>query len=172
MKYFLIILCLFASVNAAVLETKEHALWTIFSNPTIIEKNFFLNEVQKEQMQKLSKAKLASPLILYSEIYENQKLAGYAFFDKHKVRTMPEMVMVALNAQGKIKNIRILTFSEPKDYLVPARWLALFEKKDLDESLWLKQDIPVVGGSTLSSWAVLKSARTALAFYKVVIKGQ
>ena len=85
---------------------------------------------------------------------------------------MPETVVVALNLKGQIKQIRILTFSEPKDYLVPARWLALFEKKDLDESLWIKQDIPVVAGSTLSSWAVLKSARTALAFYKVVIKGQ
>lgn len=172
MKYLFIFFLMFSSLQAAVLETKEHALWTVFPNATIIEKNFFLSDAQKAQVEKLAKSKLTSPLILYSEIYESNKLIGYAFFDKHKVRTMPEMVMVALNAQGKIKNIRILTFSEPKDYLVPVRWLALFEKKDLEESLWLKADIPVVSGSTLSSWAILKSARTALAFYKIVIKGQ
>lgn len=172
MKYFLIIFSLFASLNAAVLETKEHALYVVFPKTKVIEKNFFLSDAQKAQVEKLSKSKLTSPLILYSEIYENKKLIGYAFFDKHKVRTMPETLMIALNASGQIKAIRILRFNEPKDYIVPARWLALFEKKDLDESLWLKQDIPVVSGSTLSSWAVLKSARTALAFYKVVIKGQ
>ncbi len=172
MKYFLTIIFLVSSLQAAVLETKEHALWRVFPNATIIEKNFFLSDDQKAQVEKLSKSKLTSPLILYSEIFDNKKLIGYAFFDKHKVRTMPETLMIALNASGQIKSIRILRFSEPKDYLVPARWLALFEKKDLDESLWLKQAIPVVSGSTLSSWAVLKSARTALAFYKVVIKGQ
>jgi len=170
--FFALLFLTLTTVNAAVLETKEHALWTVFQNATVIEKNFFLSDSQKAQVEKLAKSKLTSPLILYSEIYENKKLIGYAFFDKHKVRTMPETLMVALNATGQIKSIRILRFSEPKDYIVPARWLALFEKKDLDESLWLKQAIPVVSGSTLSSWAVLKSARTALAFYKVVIKGQ
>lgn len=120
-------------VQARVLQGQAAAISDIFPRAQVQSQNLFLNEQQVVQLETAAQAKFDSKLITYHEVRSQKKILGYVFIDQHRVRTMPETVLVALDPQGRVLKIKILTFNEPLDYLPPARWLGLFEGKKLGE---------------------------------------
>jgi Na+-translocating ferredoxin:NAD+ oxidoreductase RnfG subunit len=88
-----------------------------------------------------------------------------AYFEAHPVRTMPEVVMVVVTAQGTVDRVEILKFSEPPEYRAPAGWLAQFKGHDLDDDLSLKGDIVGMTGATLTARAVTDAVRRLLAVH-------
>ena len=44
-------------------------------------------------------------------------VTGYAYFDTHVVRTMPETMMAVLTPEGSVRSAELLAFAEPDDYL-------------------------------------------------------
>jgi hypothetical protein len=94
---------------------------------------------------------------------------GYAFFDTHLVRTLPETVMVRLTPQGAIAAIDILSFDEPEDYKVSARWLDQFKGRRTDDGPRLPTDIRAMTGATLSARAITDAARRVLALYHLFV---
>jgi Na+-translocating ferredoxin:NAD+ oxidoreductase RnfG subunit len=154
--------------QAGVLQSQAEAIAEIFPGAKAHSKNLFLSEQQVSHLEANAKAKFDSKLITYQEIRSNKKLQGYVFIDQHRLRTMPETVLVAVNPQGAVLKIKILMFGEPLDYLPPVRWLGLFEGKKLDDHLWMKQDVDAVSGATLSSWSILRSVRRSLALFDLV----
>ena len=95
---------------------------------------------------------------------------GYAFFETHIVRTMPETFMAVVNPDGNLKFVEILAFYEPEDYLPPRRWLDLFRGRKLGDDLWVKRGIRNITGATLTTQAITDGIRRILATFRVAIK--
>jgi Na+-translocating ferredoxin:NAD+ oxidoreductase RnfG subunit len=69
---------------------------------------------------------------------------------------------------GRIQRIEILKFSEPPEYRAPDGWLSLFRGRGLEEGVSLKGAIVNMTGATLTSRAVTRAARRALALHRVI----
>jgi Na+-translocating ferredoxin:NAD+ oxidoreductase RnfG subunit len=93
---------------------------------------------------------------------------GYAYFDTHRVRTLPETVMVVVTSDGKIDRIEILSFDEPPEYLPKERWMDQFDGRRLDDDLSLKRKIRPLSGASLSARAITNASRKVLALHKVI----
>ncbi len=61
----------------------------------------------------------------------------------------------------------ILAFFEPRDYMASQKWMDLFSGKKLSNTLRVGRDIPNMTGATLTSNAVTKAVRIALALFEV-----
>lgn len=157
--------------EAKVLMNQEEALRLIFpARVTVDRKTLFLKPEQIQRIQKMAKSKLESEMINYYVGKTSSGITGYAFFETHVVRTMPETFMVALNPQGGLNFVELLAFHEPEDYQPPKKWLGLFQKKELNDELWLKRGIRNIAGATLTAQAVTDGIRRILAIYQVAVK--
>jgi hypothetical protein len=93
---------------------------------------------------------------------------GYAYFDTHRVRTLPETIMVVVTPEGRIDRIEILSFDEPPDYLPKQRWMDQFRSRRLDDELSLKRAIRPISGASLSGRAITNASRKILALHRAI----
>jgi hypothetical protein len=93
---------------------------------------------------------------------------GTAYFDVHRVRTLPEAVMVVVDPEGKVRRIEVLSFNEPVEYLPRPAWYAQFTGRGLDDGLALKQAIRPIAGATLTARATTEAVRRVLALHQVL----
>lgn len=100
-------------------------------------------------------------------------VAGYAIFDTHRVRTKDQTLFIALNADGSIRNVKVVSFFEPEDYLAPDRWLALFSgKHEAGTELLPGKDLPAITGATMTTRAVSNTVRKVLFLYRAHYAGR
>jgi hypothetical protein len=93
---------------------------------------------------------------------------GVAYFDVHRVRTLPEVVMIVVSPRATVARIEILKFSEPPEYRAPDGWLRQFQGRDLSEGVSLKRGIVGITGATLTSDAVTDAVRRVLALHAAI----
>ena len=93
---------------------------------------------------------------------------GYAYLDRHLVRTLEETLLIAVDPQGKIVRIEVVNFAEPQEYKPSARWYQQMEGHTLSKELELKRGIRTLAGATLSSRAATDAVRRALAEHEVL----
>jgi len=117
------------------------------------------------------KSKLESDLITVYVGYRGEQVIGYAIFDTHVVRTMPETFLVVLSPAGAVSATYLLAFYEPSEYAPPERWLAQFHDATLSDELRVGRGIVGITNSTLTSAAVTGGIRRALAIHAVLLKG-
>lgn len=91
-----------------------------------------------------------------------------AYFDTHRVRTLPETLMVAVDATGAVRRLEVIAFSEPADYLPRGGWYAQFLGRRLDGSLALGGEIRNVTGATLTARATADAVRRVLAIHRLI----
>ena len=94
--------------------------------------------------------------------------AGYAYFDTHRVRTLPETVMIAVTPDGRVSKIEILSFDEPPDYFPKPRWVEQFRGRGLNDDLSLTGAIRPITGASLSGRAVVNASRKVLAIHRAI----
>ena len=97
--------------------------------------------------------------------WRGDSLLAAGVVDQRTVRTMPGVFLVVVAPDTTIARIEVLAFHEPPDYRPPPRWLGLFARRRLDDSLWPARSIRNLSGASLSARAVTESARLALATY-------
>lgn len=159
-------------IEARVLMTQKEAIERAFPPPQTSERRtLFLDESQTGQVEALADSPLQRSVIPYYVGMLDGRITGYAYFDTHLVRTLPETVVVRLTADGVIAAVEILSFDEPEDYLPRERWLRQFDGRPLDDDLSLKRAIRALTGATLSSRAVTGAARRILAIHRLFIAG-
>lgn len=127
----------------------------------------YLSPEQAAEVERLAQAKLDSRIWSYYVGRSSAGVSGYAYFDKVVVRTMPAVLMAALDASGRLRFLEVLSFEEPEDYLPARRWLELFPGRD-PEGLRVPRSLPNVSGATLSAHALSDSARRMLAVHRVL----
>lgn len=169
---FIAVLC-FPGVSSwgRVFMSRQAALKLAFPSASSVDrKTVFLSQEQAAAVQKLAKSKAESQMVTYYVGKSTGGVLGYAFFETHIVRTMPETFMAVVDPDGTLKFVELLAFYEPGDYLSPKRWFALFGGRKLDDELWVKRGIRNVTGATLSAQAVTDGIRRVLAFFQIAIK--
>jgi hypothetical protein len=92
----------------------------------------------------------------------------HAYFDTHRVRTMPETVMIVVKADGTIDRIDILSFDEPADYFPKPRWIDQLRGRKLDRELALNRAIRPISGASLTGRAIVNASRKVLALHHVL----
>jgi Na+-translocating ferredoxin:NAD+ oxidoreductase RnfG subunit len=155
--------------DAKVFLSQEEALKLAFPTATVERRTAFLTPEQQRQARTLSGDEvLPSALVVYYVATEAGREIGTAYFDTHIVRTMPETIMVVVDAEGRAARIEVLSFQEPEEYLPRPRWYEQFQGKTLNDELSMKRGIRPVAGATLTARATTEAARRMLALHEVI----
>lgn len=169
-----LLVALAASTGAApakVYLTQEQALALAFKDPAAARRRtLYLTDEQADDVTKKAGSPPSSRIVVY---YEGEGTGGgqvTAWFDTHVVRTLPETVMVVVDAGARVVRVDILSFDEPSDYLPRPRWLEQFHGRPLDDDLSTKGAIRAVAGATLSSRAITETVRRVLALRDLVAR--
>jgi hypothetical protein len=162
-----------ADAAARVFLTQTEALHLAFPDGVSVErKAAFLTAAQQDETKKL--AHCPDPpdaLVAYYVGTRDGKVVGTAYFDTHRVRTMPETIMVLVDPAGSVARVEVLSFQEPEDYLPLPAWYAQFPGRPLDDTLSLKRAIRPVAGATLTTNATTDAVRRVLALHRVLGAG-
>jgi hypothetical protein len=156
-------------VAGQVLLTQDEALRLAFPEPATIERRTaFLEPSQIDSIADLAGSKPAGTLVTYYVGRSADESLGVAYFDGHRVRTLPEVLMIVVTPGGRVERIEILRFSEPREYMAPGGWLDRFDEHRLDGDLENKNAVAGITGATLTSRAVTNAVRRALALHEIL----
>ena len=156
---------------AQALLTQQEALRLAFPEPLTIERRTaFLGPREIAAASELAGrgVDVKEGVITYYVGLRGGVPVGAAYFDVHRVRTLPEVVMIVVARDERIARIEVLKFAEPPQYLAPAGWLRQIEGKRLTDELSLRRGIINMTGATLTSEAVTGASRRVLALHKVI----
>jgi hypothetical protein len=151
--------------DARVLMTQQQALASVFpASANVAREKFFLTPQQLAAARKESGADFDDQLIV--------RYSGgngmYAYFDTHRVRTLPETVMIVVDASGAIARVDILSFDEPTDYFPKRRWIDQLLHRKLNDDLTLDRAIHPISGASLTGRAIVNASRKVLALHHVL----
>jgi Na+-translocating ferredoxin:NAD+ oxidoreductase RnfG subunit len=156
---------------ARVYMTQDEALRLAFPDPESRERRtLYLDDAQAQKAAAEAGAPVEARVVPYYIGRSGNAVTGYAFFDTHLVRTLPETIMIRLTPAGAIAAIDILSFDEPEDYKVNPRWLEQFKGRQSDETARLPAGIRAMTGATLSAQAITDAARRVLALYHLYVE--
>ena len=162
--------CVSRTSAAAVFHSRPEIAQLAFPDCDRVEtRDFFLSPAQRARIEQLAASQLEGDLLTIYEGYSGQRLVGYALLDTHLVRTLPETMLVVMDASGTVAATYLMAFHEPMEYRPNDRWLRLLENRRLSEDLRVGRAIVGITGATLSARAVVASVRRALAAYEVLL---
>lgn len=164
-----VLLCCYAPAGEArVFMTQQQALASVFPKGATRQVHYLTPE-QLSAARRESGVEFSDRMIVrYSGVQANGSPGGFAYFDTHRVRTLPETIMVVVTPDGRIDRIEILSFDEPPEYLPKERWMDQFDGRRLDEDLSLKRKVRPMSGASLSARAIMNASRKVLALHKVI----
>ncbi len=155
---------------ARVFMTQQQAIAAAFPPPSKVERRtLYLDDEQARRASEVAGAPVEVRVVPYYVGTLEGQVSGYAYFDTHLVRTLPETVLILLSGEGKIERIDIVSFEEPEDYLPPKRWLEQFPGRTRPGELAPGGPIRSVTGATLSARAVTGAARRVLALHRLYV---
>lgn len=154
---------------AQVMLTQEEALRLAFPEPADINRRTaFLDQEDMDRVEELAGSEPGGAIVTYYVGGTATEALGVAYFDVHRVRTLPEVLMIVVTPTGRVDRVEILRFAEPREYLAPDGWLDQFEARGLADDLANKTSVAGLTGATLTSRAVTNAVRRALALHEVL----
>lgn len=159
------------TASAKVFVTVDEALRLAFSgcpDCDIARRTAYLTSGQVKQAKDLSGVDVPSALVAYHEARRNGQLVGTAWFDTHRVRTLPETLLIVVDPQGRVARLEVISFREPEEYMPRGAWYDQFRGRRLDRELALKSGIHPVSGATLTARATTSAVRRVLALHQVI----
>src|SRR5213592_1559347 len=158
----LVILLAALPAPARVLMTQQQALASAFPAGVKVERQkFFLTPQQLADARRESGVDFDDQLIIR---YAGSN-GAFAYFDTHRVRTLPETVMIVVGADGKVERVEILSFDEPTDYFPKRRWIDQLLGGKLDPDLSLNRGVRPISGASLTGRAIVNATRKMLALH-------
>jgi hypothetical protein len=155
--------------SAKVFLDQKAALVLAFGEDARVErKSIFLSDAQIERARELAGkgVEVESALVTrYTGRSGAGALLGTAYFDSHRVRTLPETVMIVVSPAGSVARVEILAFNEPEEYKPRPAWLEQVRGRALDRELALRRGVHGITGATLSAEAVTAAVRRVLAIH-------
>lgn len=150
--------------------SREEALELAFPGCETLQERAYLSDAQLDRVERAAGSRPTSAVVVYYRGLCDGKPAGTAWFDVHRVRTLPEVLMVVVDPAGEVRRVEVLAFREPPEYQAPERWLRQFSGRALDGELRLKQAIHGITGATLTARAVTEAVRRSLALREVLME--
>lgn len=168
--HLLIALALAASAaEGRVYMTQQQALASAFpAGCRVTRQTFFLTKQQVDEARRESGVAFDAQLLIRYMGAAGGTIAGYAYFDTHRVRTLAETVMVVVRPDGRVDRIEILSFDEPGDYFPKRRWLDQIVGRKLDAELWVNRAVRPLSGASLTAQAIVNASRKVLALHHVI----
>jgi hypothetical protein len=157
-----------APAAAKTFLTGDEALRLAFPQCTVTRHTVFLTDDERARAGALAGEEIPSAVVYPYVAAGDSSVAGTAYFDTHRVRTLPETILIVLAGDGSVRRVEVLAFEEPDSYLARGPWLAQFEGRELDDALSLKRDIRPLSGATLTARATLAAVRRVLAVHAVI----
>lgn len=160
------------SAGATALLSVEEALELAFPGTTTVRETLFLTDEQIRAAAELGGAEISSALVTrYVATGGGGGVVGHAYLDTHRVRTLPETVMVAVGTDGEVLRVEVVVFREPVEYMPREGWYRQFDGEELNDDLVVEGDIRPVTGATLTARATTGAVRRVLAIHRVVSDG-
>ena len=154
---------------AKVFLTVDEAVRLAFPEAKIERRTAYLTAEQLRRTRELAGAEVPSALISYYTAVRDGRPAGTAWFDTHRVRTLPETLMIVVDPQGRVTRIEVISFREPEEYMPRGAWYDQFRGKGLGPDLQIKRAIRPVTGATLTARATTDAVRRVLALHRVLL---
>lgn len=154
--------------TAKVFLTVPEALELAFPGCTVESRTVYLTEAQLERARHLAGVPIAGAMVRPYLARCDGEHRATAYFDSHRVRTLPETLMVVVGSDGRVERIEVLAFREPEDYIPRETWYGQFLGEELGEDLLLKRDIQGVTGATLTARSTTAAVRRILALDRVI----
>lgn len=148
--------------------TVEEALRLAFPECEIQRRTHYLSDAELKRARELASADVASAIVYAYAATREGRVAGTAYFDTHRVRTLPETLMVAVDPAGRVARVEVLSFDEPLEYLPRGNWYGQFRGRALDEELRPRRGIQGVTGATLTARSTTEAVRRVLALHQVL----
>lgn len=150
--------------------TQDEALALAFPEAEMRRATAFLSEEDRAEARRLAgdDVDVDMGLVTYYVAEGKRGPVGVAYFDAHRVRTLDEVLLIALDTDGTVRRVETVLFREPPEYEAPEGWLELFEGATRTDDLSLKGEIPTIIGATLTSGAVSAAVRRTLALHTVI----
>lgn len=167
-----LLLLLAGGAWARLLMTQQDALALAFPGASIERRTAYLSDEQRRLAAQAGRVKVESRLWTYYVGTSSAGVLGYAYFETHTVRTMPETFMAVVAPNGGLRFVELLAFSEPDDYRPRPRWLEQFFNRRLNERLLLRRSIRNIAGATLTSQALTDGVRRVLAVHAALHQGK
>jgi Na+-translocating ferredoxin:NAD+ oxidoreductase RnfG subunit len=156
---------------ATVLITVEEAVALAFGDAATTRETLFLTEEQISRVAEEGGGELSGAMVTRYVAMADGNRVGYAYLDTHRVRTLPETLMVVLEPGGGVRRVEVVAFREPLEYVPRDSWYGQFEGERLSDELALKRNIRPVTGATLTARATTEAVRRILAIHTVVETG-
>lgn len=156
---------------AAQAVSQDEALRQAFADADTVERRTaYLTAAQLAEARQLAGrgVDVEAELVTYYVGVRGGDTVGVAYFDAHRVRTLPEVLMIVVGADQRIRRIQVLRFSEPPEYRPADGWLARFTGRMLDAELSERRGVDGITGATLTTRAVTGAARRVLALHQVI----
>lgn len=163
------VLVVATTASGRVLMTQRQALQSAFPSGTrVVRQAYFLTSGQVKDAQRSSGVDFSEQLVVRYAGMSGLRVVGYAYFDTHRVRTLPETVMIVVTPDASVQRIEILSFDEPSDYFPRRRWIDQIHGRKLDDELSTSRAIRPMSGASLSAQAIVKASRKVLATHEVI----
>jgi hypothetical protein len=160
----------FASSSSAQSLTQDESLSLAFQDAPVERRTAFLNDDQVARASALAgpDVEVESTVVSYYVASRDGAPVGVAYFDVHRVRTLPQVLMLVVGTDDRVGRVETVSFREPPEYRAPDGWLSQFQGRALDEQLSLKGGIANITGASLTSGAVTSATRRVLALHAVI----
>ncbi len=171
MKILFLSIFLVSFIDAKVLVMVDTAMSSSFGlDISITKKNILLKKEEAKKVQTIAKVKIKSKIFKVYLAKRDSILVGYGVLISQKIRSKNAVILYSISKDGILKNIEIIAFNEPLEYLPSKKWKEQFRNTNARNSLKVGTDIAVISGATLSARAITNSSRVALALYEVSLK--
>jgi len=149
--------------------TQDEALKLAFPEATHFERaTAYLDDAQSARIEELTGEPPHRAVVTHYLALQGQRPIGVAYFDAHRVRTLNEVVLIAVDRGGRVARVEIVAFAEPPEYIAPDGWLELFGGLDRQADLSMKGDVPNLTGATLTARAVKAAVDRTMAIHAVI----
>jgi hypothetical protein len=164
-------LCLAGTAHAKVFYSQKEALALAFPRrDRVDDRSILLDDAQADKVQKLATSRPRVAARAHLHRVSRQRAARLRVHRRPRpCARCPRLSSWCLSPAGAVRDLRLLAFHEPLEYMPSARWFQQFESKTLAAPLRLGGDVHGIVGATLSSRAATEGVRRALALYQVVV---
>lgn len=147
-------------VQAQVLMAQDEALHRAFPDATSVRRRSLVLTTEKiAGIKGAEQLRLKPGIVTYFVGHRDTQQLGIATIDSGVVRTHQAVFMSVFSPDGVLKDVFVLAFHEPPEYIPTEGWFKQFQGKKRDEPLIAGKDVAGVMGSTLSVQAITGSVR-------------
>lgn len=138
-----------------------------FSDCKVEKKPYYLTKSQDAELEKISGVSTSSLFGTQFKISCSNVSPIYGYIDSHIVRSLNETLALYIQ-NDSVVNVKIVDFSEPKEYMPSGKWIEQFHGIKLKEDLRIGGDIDGITGATLSAKSVTYAVRRVLSLNQIL----